>query len=86
MNPDHIAHGSPEALREFVAECLSRANLYTSMGIGYAAASDDAGLDYSIRCTVASLRQAISVLALLKETKQQAHKARETQQLARGLS
>jgi hypothetical protein len=86
MNPDHIAHGGPNALREFVAECLSRANFYTGMGVDYAEACDDAGLDYSIRCAVASLRQAVGVSALLKKAKQQAQRARETRQLEEELA
>ncbi|MGY2052283.1 hypothetical protein [Methylobacterium sp. JK268] len=42
---------------------------YAGMGADYAAALDDAGLDYSTRRAVAALRQATGLLAMLREAK-----------------
>ncbi|MCJ2082770.1 hypothetical protein [Methylobacterium sp. J-090] len=61
-----IAHGTPEALREFVQECLHMTAFYAGMGVDYAAAGDDAGLRYSTRCAAAAMRQALSVMKMLE--------------------
>jgi hypothetical protein len=64
---DHIAFGTPAALREFVAECLHLSAFYASMGVNYSEVGDDAGLEVSTRKATAAMRQAISVMAMLKE-------------------
>ena len=61
-------HGSPEALRDFIGECMGRAAFYTNNAANYAAVDDDAGLDYSTRCAVVALQQGASALKMLKET------------------
>jgi hypothetical protein len=61
-------HGSREALRDFIGECMGRAAFYANNAVNYAAVDDDAGLDYSTRCAVAALQQGASVLKMLKET------------------
>ncbi|KMO33866.1 hypothetical protein [Methylobacterium aquaticum] len=69
-NTDHIAHGSPEMLRESAAECLSMVNFYTGMAVDYAAATDDVGLNYATRQAVAAMRQAIGILGVLRATQE----------------
>ena len=64
---NHVAFGTPAALREFVAECLQMTAFYASMGVNYGEVGDDAGLEVSTRKAAAALRQAISVMAMLKE-------------------
>ncbi|MBY0295623.1 MAG: hypothetical protein K2X71_06235 [Methylobacterium sp.] len=66
---DHIAHGSAEMLRACAGECLQIVAFYATNGVGYADALDDAGLDFSTRRAVAALRQAVGILAMLKEAK-----------------
>ena len=66
-SPDHIAYGTPGALREFVGECLHMAAFYASMGVDYGAVGDDTGLELSTRKATAAMRQAISVMTMLKE-------------------
>ena len=65
--PSHIAHGTPEALREFIRECLHMTAFYAGMGVDYAAVGDDAGLRYSTRCASAAIRQAVAVMKMLEE-------------------
>jgi hypothetical protein len=64
-----LAHGTPEALREFIGEHLSLAALQADLGATYAAIGDDVGLEYAIRRLAAYLRAAIGTLADLKEDK-----------------
>jgi hypothetical protein len=66
---DHIAHGSPEMLRECVAECLQMVAFYAGLGVDFADALDDAGLDFATRRAVAAMRQAANLLPALKEAK-----------------
>ncbi|GJD47021.1 hypothetical protein AFCDBAGC_4906 [Methylobacterium cerastii] len=66
-HPDHIAYGTPGALRQFVGECLHMAAFYASMGVDYGAVGDDVGLELSTRKATAAMRQAISVMTMLKE-------------------
>ena len=64
-----IPHGSAEMVRQCIADCMNRTAFYGAFACDYADANDDPGLDYSIRQAVASLRQGIKLMALLKETK-----------------
>ncbi|GJD51766.1 hypothetical protein OPKNFCMD_4524 [Methylobacterium crusticola] len=68
-NTDHIAFGSPEALRECAAECLNMVHFYSGMAVDYASATDDVGIDYSTRRAVAAMRQAVAILKMLRESK-----------------
>lgn len=60
-------YGTAEPLRDFVAECLARAQFYAGMGVDYASAKDDAGLTYSTRQAVAALKHGVSILKMLEE-------------------
>ncbi|MCK2056913.1 hypothetical protein [Methylobacterium sp. 37f] len=60
-------HGTPSALRDFVAECLNMTAFYSGMAVDYAAAGDDVLLDVSVRRAIAALRQGASTLQMLKE-------------------
>lgn len=82
---DHIAHGSAEMLRECAAECLQMVAFYAANGVGYADALDDAGLDYSTRRAVAALRQAVGILAMLKEAKRRDAERRDGEPAAEAL-
>jgi hypothetical protein len=65
----NVAHGTPEALREFIHEQLSLAILYAQNGMGYAEAGDDVGLEYDLRRLAAYTRAALSAFADLKRHK-----------------
>jgi hypothetical protein len=69
LNYDQIAHGTPDASREFIGEHLSLAALQADLGATYAAVGDDVGLEYAVRRLVAYTRAAIGTLADLKEDK-----------------
>lgn len=69
LHHNQVAHGTPEALREFIGEHLSLAALQADLGATYAAVGDDVGLEYAIRRLVAYTRTAIGTLADLKEDK-----------------
>lgn len=60
-------YGTAEPLRDFVAECLTQVQFYSSMGVDYAAAKDDAGLVYSTRRAVAALKHGVAILKMLEE-------------------
>lgn len=66
---DHIAHGSPEAYREFIGEMLAMASIQAQLGETYASIGDDAGLEYAIRRLVAYVRASRDTLLDLKEMK-----------------
>lgn len=71
MNDQHIAHGTPEAFREFIAECLGMARIQAELGGTYAAIGDDAGLEYAVRRLVAYTRAALGTLNDLRADKAQ---------------
>ena len=66
---DHIAYGSLDAYRAFIAETLAGAEIHARIGQSYVEAGNDAGLEYSVRCLIANVRAAASVLAELKKSK-----------------
>ncbi|MGH1571376.1 hypothetical protein ACRAWG_12605 [Methylobacterium sp. P31] len=76
-------YGTAEPLRDFVADCLAQVNFYSGMAVDYATAQDDAGLDYSIRRTVAALRHGVAVLKMLKEKNAADLQARQVAQAER---
>lgn len=73
IDPDNIAHGTPEAYREFIHEALFGAEIQAQLGTTYAAIGDDAGLEYALRRLVAYTRAAFTVLADLKAMKGASH-------------
>lgn len=73
IDPDHIAHGTPDAYREFLAETLVFAQIQADLGSTYAAIGDDAGLEYALRRLVAYTRAAVAVLSDLKAMKGGGH-------------
>lgn len=72
MSDSRAAHGTPAALREFVAECLHMSAFYAGMGVDYAAVGDDKLLEVSLKKSVACTRQAVSVMKMLAEANAQA--------------
>lgn len=66
---DHLAYGSLDAYRAFIAETLAGAEIHARIGQSYVEAGDDAGLKYSVRCLIANVRVAASILAELKKAK-----------------
>ena len=75
LQTDHVAHGTPEALREFIGEHLLLAALQADLGATYASIGDDAGLEYAVRRLVAYTRAAIGTLADLKEERNRGGRA-----------
>src|SRR3954452_11987038 len=55
-NRDNIAHGTPEAYREFIEEMLAMAQIQARLGRIYAESGDDAGLLYAVRRFLAYAR------------------------------
>ena len=68
----NVAHGTPDALREFIHEHLGLAILQAQVGMAFAEAGDDTGLDYAARKLAAYTRTVLSALADLKDTKMEA--------------
>ncbi|WP_018263344.1 hypothetical protein [Methylobacterium sp. WSM2598] len=66
-----ISHGSTEMLRACIGETVAGAAIHADLATTYAEICDDVGLGYAIRCLVADVRAAVSLLADLRE-----HKAR----------
>ena len=64
-----VAHGTPEALREFIGECAAMARISAELAETYAAIGDDVGLSYQLRRLVAYTRAAVSTMADLRATK-----------------
>jgi hypothetical protein len=69
MDCENIAHGTPEAYREFIHEMLVLAQLQAELAATYAAIGDDVGLEYALKCLVAYLRAATTVFKDLKNMK-----------------
>jgi hypothetical protein len=64
---DHISHGSPAALREFIAENIFLAGMQTELICTYASLGDDKGMEYALRRFTAYAKAALSTLSELKE-------------------
>jgi hypothetical protein len=73
MSRDHIAHGTPGALREFIGENLDMARIQAELGVTYAALGDDAGLAYAIRRLVAHTKAALATAAHLAKAREAAN-------------
>ena len=67
----NVAHGTPEALREFIHEALGLAIIQAEIGMRYAETGDDRGLEYSYRRHVAYLRAVAGALRDLRAPKLQ---------------
>ncbi|MCJ2043066.1 hypothetical protein MKK58_00655 [Methylobacterium sp. J-078] len=66
---DHIAYGTPEAYRQFIAETLAGAETHANVARTYAEIGNDAGLAYAIRCLVACTKASVSAMADLNDMK-----------------
>ena len=64
----NVAHGTPEALREFIHEQLGLA-IHAQNGMRYAEAGDDVGLEYAVRRVAVYTKAALSTVADLKQHK-----------------
>jgi hypothetical protein len=73
MDGENIAHGTPEAYREFIREMLTLAQLQADLAATYAAIGDDVGLEYALRRLVAYTRAAATVFKDLKGMKEVNH-------------
>jgi hypothetical protein len=62
-------HGTPEALREFIAEHLNMACIHASHAVSYAEIGNDAGLEFAIRNAALYFRAAIDTMKQLKAEK-----------------
>ena len=63
----NVAHGTPDALREFIHEHLGLAIIQAEIGMRFAEAGDDTGLEYAARRLGAYTRTVLSTLADLKQ-------------------
>ncbi len=63
---NHISHGSPAALREFIAENISLAAVHAELICTYASLGDDKGLEYAFQRFAAHAKAALSTLPDLK--------------------
>jgi hypothetical protein len=66
---EHVAHGTSDALREFIAENAAMLGIQATLAAQYAAIGDDTGLEYAVRRLLAYTRQIVGTLADLKEAK-----------------
>jgi hypothetical protein len=64
-------YGTPEALRQFIAENTDMARIQAELATTYASIGDDVGLEYAIRRLVAYTRAAVSTLPDLRAEKAQ---------------
>lgn len=64
-----VAHGTPDAFREFIAETLAMAQIQANLGTTYAEIGDDMGLEYAVRRLVAYTRTALATVNDLREEK-----------------
>jgi hypothetical protein len=67
--PDHVAYGTPEAYRQFIAETLAGAAIHADVARTYAEIGNDAGLAFALRCLVACTRTSVSIMADFKTMK-----------------
>jgi hypothetical protein len=63
---DHVAHGTPTALREYIAECIALAADQAGLVQTSAEIGDDKGLEYALRYFVAYAKAAFSTFQDLK--------------------
>jgi hypothetical protein len=77
--PDHVAYGTPEAYRQFIAETLAGAAIHANVARTYAEIGNDAGLAFALRCLVACTRTSVSIMADLKTMKAKQVKRQRSQ-------
>lgn len=65
--PDYAPGGSPDELRETIAELMATVGMRAQMAVNYASIADDVGLAYSLRCATAEFRAALAVAGMLVE-------------------
>jgi hypothetical protein len=65
----HLAHGTPEAFRQFVAENFSLACIHAEQAVTFAGIGDDIGLEYAARRAAAYVKCALGALHDMKEAK-----------------
>ena len=68
---NHVSHGTPAALREYIHEMAGMATLQAELVMRYAELGDDVGLEYATRKWIAYTRTVIGTLGDLKALKQQ---------------
>ena len=73
MDRENIAHGTPEAYREYIHDVLDRAQIHADFGMRYAAIGDDAGLAYALRRLRACMRAALATFKDLKDMEETHH-------------
>jgi hypothetical protein len=76
LNHDQVSHGSPEMLREFIAEHLWYIGRIVELGHLHLEIGDDDGLRRDVRRLVAYLRVVIETVAELPRPEEARH-ARE---------
>jgi hypothetical protein len=67
MDHANIAHGTPEAYREYIHEMLEGAHIHADLGMRYAAIGDDVGLGYALRRLRACMRAALTTFKDLRD-------------------
>ena len=73
-----IAHGTPEALREFAEELFARAQIQAELGVRYTQLGDDTGLNYVARQLAAYTRAILATVADLNALAREASHARHS--------
>jgi hypothetical protein len=63
---DHVAHGTPTALREYIAECIALAADQARLVQTCAEIGDDKGLEYALRRFAAYAKAVFSTFQDLK--------------------
>jgi hypothetical protein len=66
QNTGHVAHGTPAALREFIAENIGMASIQADLVLTYAAIGDDRGLEYALRRFASYTKAALATFSDLK--------------------
>lgn len=59
--------GSPDELRETIAQMMATVSMRAQMAVDYASISDDAGLAYTLRCAAAEFRAALAAAGMLAQ-------------------
>lgn len=67
MSAESIAHGTPEAYREFIAETAGMARIQAEMIETFASIGDDAGTQYALRKLMAYSKTLLKVVCDLHE-------------------
>jgi hypothetical protein len=73
MDRENIAHGTPEAYREFIYDMLFGVYIHAEVAASFATAGDDTGLEFALRRLVAHTRAACKTFKDLKVMKEAGH-------------